>query len=244
MRGLVLDRSHRVLLDESGQLPQLVSEWPERPLLAFQHFVRDEFRLNLPSPTGSLAPSDQPGRDFLFLIEADAALPTGLSWTPLPRAAGHDDVWRAYVELVLAGWEPPTRALDVFAFGFGAEMASQLAHQVTCGTKRATAGWLTALERQGATIPTPGLLSLVTDGFGVARCVIRTLETDRARLAEVSAEFAQLEGEGDLTLEDWRDGHRWFFEAEAERLGLVFTPDEWLLLERFEVIHIVGRLPK
>lgn len=242
IRGLILDREHRVLVDAHGLLPELTSEWPDRPLLAFQAFARETLAIAVPSCSGSREPRDGRGpRDFLFLVERSEAPTPAMRWLPIGQAASEDSVWDAYIQLVLAGWEPPSRNLVVFAFGHGAEMASRLAHLVTCGTKRGTAGWVTALERSGDAIPVPGLISLVTDGFGVPRCAICTLEVRRIRFADVDKEFAALEGEGDLTLEDWRQGHQQFFGAEADKLKLVFDDDQLILLERFRVIHVVGR---
>jgi len=243
IRGLVLDRQHRVLVDEQGLAPELVCEWPERPLRAFLAFARETLGLELPSPAGSVKPADGRGpRDFLFLVEDALAAAPGLRWLHLAQAAENDWLWRAYVEMALAGWEPPTREIVACAFGAGAEMTSCLAHLVTSGSKRVTTSWPPILEHDGYALPTPGMIWIVTDGFGVPRCAIRTVMVEQVRFGDVDAEAAALEGEGDLTLEDWREAHRGFFRSEAERTGLAFGDDEMVLIERFTVLQLIGRV--
>jgi uncharacterized protein YhfF len=116
------------------------------------------------------------------------------------------------------------------------------AHLVVCGDKRGTAAWLRAVALEGASVPGPGTVSLVTDAAGVPRCAIRSEAVRRLRFGDADAEIARLEGEGDLSLEDWRDTHRRYFEAEAARHGLRFSDDEEIFVERFSVLHVVGRL--
>ena len=93
--------------------------------------------------------------------------------------------------------------------------------------------------KTAASIP-PGSVSIVTDGFGFPRCAIRAEEVERLPFGQVDARWAALEGEGDLTLEDWREGHRRFFEDEGARLGIAFSNHEIVLMERFSVIWWIG----
>jgi len=149
--------------------------------------------------------------------------------------------WSLYVDRLLGGFAPPTRALDVFAFGSGGEMAARLAHLVVCGDKRGTSAWVRGCELDGVVLPGPGTFSVVTDGFGVPRCVIRCEETRRLRFGDATDELARLEGEGDQSFADWRAIHLAFFTAEAARHGLAFGDDDEIWFERFAVVHVVGR---
>jgi uncharacterized protein YhfF len=242
VRGLVLTRDHHVLLVD-GRVPETVGPWPERPLLMLRDHARAALGMELPAPVGSLVPADGRGpRDFAFVVEkASVAGGAGVRWVRLAEAARDPWVWQTYVECLLGGWEPPTRDLDVFAFGDGGEMAATLVHLVTCGRKRGTAAWLRAYEHEGLPMPRVGSLSVVTDGFGLPRCVIRTEELRRLRFGDVGAEAAVLEGEGDLTLADWRESHLEFFGHEAAGMGARFDDDEEILLERFSVVVVIGR---
>ncbi|HWM87865.1 MAG TPA: ASCH domain-containing protein [Kofleriaceae bacterium] len=241
VRGLVLSRNHEVLLVD-GRVPEAIGPWPPRPLLMLSQHVREALGLELPAPVGSLVPADGSGpRDFAFVVDKPSSIDPRQSWVRLADAAADDTVWRTYVECMLGGWEPPRRDLDVFAFGDAGEMAASLVHLVTCGRKRGTAAWLRSYEREGSPIPVVGSLSVVTDGFGLPRCVIRTEEVRRLRFGDVGEDAAVLEGEGDLTLADWREGHLRYFEREAAGMQMRFDDDEEIMLERFRVVTVIGR---
>jgi GNAT superfamily N-acetyltransferase len=59
---------------------------------------------------------------------------------------------------------------------------------------------------------------------------------ERRPFSEVDASFAWDEGEGDRTLDDWKNGHRRFFTRELERVGRRFDESMPVDLERFELL--------
>ena len=230
--ALIFDRAHAVLV-ERDRVPSIRGA-SARPLVDVEAAFAAR-GLALPSPSGSRACAD--GRDFAFLIDRrDVA---GMAWRPLRDVVATDDeVWSLYVEVMLGGWEPPTRALDVWSFGDRPEMASQLAHLVACGTKRATMGWVDAAERDGTPLAYEGGVSVVTDAFGYPRLVLRTTGVRVVPFDAVTADDAAAEGEGDLTYADWREGHIAYFTREAAKLGLAFDPHTArIAVERFELLH-------
>lgn len=244
VRGLVLDRGHRVLLDGDAPI-EVVCEWPARPLAALTAGVRERYGLKLPYPAGSRVPAGRAPRDFAFLIEERQVGEGRLRWCSLVQAlqlgGGTGSwIWETYVACMLGGWAPPTQALDVFFFGADPETASRLAHMVVCGEKRATAGWKRGATLDGITVPQPGLVSIVTDGFGMPRCAIFTEEVKEMPLCKVDAAFAAREAEGDHTLADWMEGHADYFRAEAASRGLPFDEGEVVFLESFRVLHVFG----
>src|SRR5262249_50512800 len=131
--------------------------------------------------------------------------------------------------------------LDVFSFGDTPELAAKLAHLVVKGVKRGTTGWLAACEREAVAVPQPGMVSIVTDGFGYALCAIRSERVEQLRFCDVGAAHAWVEGEGDRTLEAWREAHLDYFHAEAARLGLTFSEDAVVFFEHFRVLSVFGR---
>lgn len=82
-------------------------------------------------------------------------------------------------------------------------------------------------------LPEPGLLSIVLDGQGHPRALIRTTHVDVVRFGDVDDEHARREGEG--TLEDWRRVHRAVF-AERAPAGEVVDDDTMVVIERFVTI--------
>jgi uncharacterized protein YhfF len=142
---------------------------------------------------------------------------------------------------MLGGWRPPTRDLMVFYFGNEPRLASQLAHHVVKGTKRGTTSWVALAEREGWDSVGVGLVSIVTDGFGIPLCAIETTRIERGRFRDAGPEIAAAEGEGDMSLEDWRAAHVHYFEREAARIGIPFTDDSELDYEYFKVLHVFQR---
>lgn len=124
-------------------------------------------------------------------------------------------------------------------FGVGSEMADELLGLVLTGRKRATAGLLWAYELEGEPVPRMGDYSLVTDGAGVARCVLRTTAVEIVPFDQVDAAHARDEGEGDGSLAHWREGHWAFFSRELESFGRIAEPDMPVVCEHFDVVFSI-----
>ena len=122
-------------------------------------------------------------------------------------------------------------------FGYGVEQGDRLREVVMKGPKRATAGALSAYEQEGEAVPRPVDFSIVTDGSGIARCIIRTTSVDITPFDQVDERFAYDEGEGDRSLEYWRSVHWPYFVRELESFGLEAAPDMSVVCERFEVVY-------
>jgi uncharacterized protein YhfF len=121
-------------------------------------------------------------------------------------------------------------------FGYGVEQGDRLLAYVLSGSKRATAGALWAYEHEGEAVPRAGDFSVVTDGSGVARCVIRTTSVAVVPFDTVDEAFAYDEGEGDRSLESWREAHWKYFVRELASMGRDAQPDMPVVCERFEVV--------
>ncbi len=147
------------------------------------------------------------------------------------------EMWSAYLVAhpEVAG-EAGAAEVTAWSFGAGPEMETELAELVLAGTKRATASSLQGLLVEGEPFPKVGVYSVILDGTGTARCVIRTTALTVAPFSAVPAEFAAREGEGDGSLANWREGHRRFFGAEHESLGIPFDETIPVVCEDFEVV--------
>jgi uncharacterized protein YhfF len=105
------------------------------------------------------------------------------------------------------------RSLEV---GTPGAMRERLNRLILDGRKRATAGLLLEYVRENEELETVGeRLALVDDDTRRIATVVVT-ETATVPFIEVPWRFAQAEGEGDESLEEWREGHRRFWSAEGE----------------------------
>jgi uncharacterized protein YhfF len=125
-------------------------------------------------------------------------------------------------------------------WGEGAAMADELGGLIAKGTKTATCSALAEWEADGDALPQVGDLTMVLNGLGEPLCVIEVTEVRLRRFQEVDADFAWEEGEGDRSLEHWREVHRYFFTRSLARIGQEFKDDMMLVCERFRLVHRPG----
>lgn len=154
-----------------------------------------------------------------------------------PDAASVAALWRAYLARLGETPEATRRTCTAWAFGDHADLADELCALVLAGTKRATAGAVREYEAEGEPIPRAGDLSVVTDGAGIARCVIRTTRVDLVPFDDIDEDFARTEGEGDKTLAWWRDAHAAYYARRGEQLGIDLGANPLIAAERFELVH-------
>lgn len=105
------------------------------------------------------------------------------------------------------------RSLEI---GSPGAMRQRLNRLILEGHKRATAGLLLDYVREDEELESEGdLLALVDDDSRRIATVVVT-EVATMPFIEVPWKFARAEGEGDETLEEWREGHRRFWSAEGD----------------------------
>jgi uncharacterized protein YhfF len=145
--------------------------------------------------------------------------------------------WRGYLDTLPA--DSPVREEQHEAEGFGdsSQMADELGALIVSGTKTATCSALWEWEAEGSSLPEVGQKSIVLDGNGDPLCIIETTEVEVRPFNEVDAQFAYEEGEGDRSLEYWREAHWRFFSRTLPNIGKEPTPDMPLVCERFRVIY-------
>ena len=126
----------------------------------------------------------------------------------------------------LTDWQTLAR----FPFGDGPELADELLELILIGKKRATC-WSAAEGVKGTVV---GGRWVAQDGQGRPRAVLETIALNQRCFDQVDADFAAAEGEGDLSLADWRNAHQRYFTRNGG-----FAPDMQLWCERFELIAVL-----
>ncbi|WLS80394.1 ASCH domain-containing protein [Erwinia pyri] len=125
---------------------------------------------------------------------------------------------------------PGARAWSI---GDTPEMANALADLVIKGIKTASCGSLAAFQSDESA-PKIGSYNIILNGQSAPVCVIRMVSMRLVRFSDVTEEFARKEGEGDLSLEYWRQEHKAFFT----RAG-VYSDDMELVAEEFELVEVL-----
>ena len=86
-------------------------------------------------------------------------------------------------------------------------------------------------------LPKIGDVWVELDGNGNPVCITETVEVTIRKYNEVDAQFAHDEGEGDQSLNYWREAHKNFFSRVLSKIGKKFSEDMPLVCERFRVIY-------
>jgi uncharacterized protein YhfF len=118
-----------------------------------------------------------------------------------------------------------------WSFGDNPQLADSLLAAVLSGAKTATSSSLWEYDAD-TPVPEKGELSILLDGAGHPRALIRTTAVDIVPFGDVDEDFALAEGEDDGSLEAWREGHRRYFARVLER---EVPEDMPVVCERFEL---------
>ena len=143
--------------------------------------------------------------------------------------------WEAFEAYV--GANLSHRFYEVTYFADSQPSADALAQLVLAGKKRATAGLVWSYEADGLPLPSPGMLTVVTDWVGDPVCIVETTRVDIVPYNEVSEEFAATEGEGDGSLAYWQRAHWAYYGRECRRIGKEPSPTMLIACERFKVVY-------
>ena len=122
---------------------------------------------------------------------------------------------------------------QAWAFGGAPDKLAKLVMQ---GVKTATCSALALYEYENEEIPKVGDYSVILDSDGQAVCIIRTTKVYIETFDQVSERHAYLEGEGDRSLEYWRQVHEEFFTEELKNIQQEFDTKMELICEEFEVV--------
>lgn len=133
-------------------------------------------------------------------------------------------------------------ALPRAEFAFPGPLRDKLVASILAGTKTATAGLLREYEHEGEPLPKVGDRSVVVDSENRPLAVIETTEVRVVGAGEVDLEFALDEGEGFMSVADWRAAHERFWQSPEMRAaldepGFQVTDETRVVAERFRLVE-------
>ena len=128
------------------------------------------------------------------------------------------------------------REIISFYFCDNEKDANECAELVLQREKRATATSLWWYEENEEELPKVNDNYVVTNWQGVALCVIEIKRVEIVPFNEITREFAEIEGEGDKSLEYWKKVHWDYYHRELK--GSKFEPQENMpiVCEYFRVV--------
>lgn len=131
----------------------------------------------------------------------------------------------------------PATPFQVWHFGLGFEDAAELCELVLQGKKTATASLPWEYEAKPEDAPILSGYSIVTDFEGEPKCILQTIELRVLPFNEVDAAFAFDEGEGDQSLDYWREVHWDYFSRRCAALEKEPSVEMPVNCERFRLLY-------
>jgi uncharacterized protein YhfF len=144
--------------------------------------------------------------------------------------------WQEYIASLPPDASPP-EDYQVWHFSDNEESANKLGKLVRAGVKTATCSLLWSYEVEDQPLPQANDYNVITDWDGAPLCVILTTEVEVREFNKVDAIFAYEEGEGDRSLDYWRQVHWEVFSKECSMIGYRAVPVMPLVCERFRKVY-------
>jgi len=116
--------------------------------------------------------------------------------------------------------------------------ADECADLVVKKIKQATATSLWWFEKNNESLPKIGNQYIVTDWNGYAKAVVEVTKVEETPYNQITAEFAQSEGEGDKSLAYWKKVHQAYYTREMEPFNESFDENMIIVCEYFKTIHL------
>nr|WP_091107771.1 ASCH domain-containing protein [Micromonospora citrea] len=127
---------------------------------------------------------------------------------------------------------PRIGGLRTLALGTPGELRTRLNTLVLAGVKTATAGLTVEYAQEGEELEHVGERLVLVDDEDSLVGVVEVTGVEAVRLADVPWDFARAEGEGDRSIEEWREGHA----AYWARVGTPVTDDSEVVCVRFRLV--------
>ena len=126
---------------------------------------------------------------------------------------------------------------ESFYFCDNEKDANDCAKLVVKKIKQATAPSLWSFEINNEKLPRKGDLNIITNWNKVPQAIILTTKIELIKFSEITAKFAQREGEGDKSLAYWKKVHKAYYEREMQGHKEEFSKDMIIVCQYFDTIY-------
>ena len=122
-------------------------------------------------------------------------------------------------------------------FGDNELDANTLAELTKQGVKKATSHSLLGLQNRNEKLPKIGDFIVVTNWGGEAQCIVRTTAVKLKPYFSIDSAYAQIEGEGDKSLEYWKKTHWEYYTRELQKFGREPRESMIIVCQEFEKVY-------
>lgn len=117
-----------------------------------------------------------------------------------------------------------------------AEDAKACLKLILSGTKKATSHSLLVMQLKNDILPKIGDFTVITDWDGKAKCIIKTTKVEFKPFFSITGDYAALEGDGDKSLDHWKEVHWDYYTRELEPYGREPRESMIVVFETFEKV--------
>ncbi len=135
-----------------------------------------------------------------------------------------------------AGLKPHEHYVEASIAG-NPEIAESLLLLYLQGKKTAGSGLVKDYELAGDDLPKIGNYWLILDSQERPRCLVQTIKVETHLFKDVREYIAKAEGEGDLSLEFWKNAHSSFFAPYLSEWGITDLSSEKVITEFYKVVY-------
>jgi uncharacterized protein YhfF len=137
---------------------------------------------------------------------------------------------------------PDLAGLPVVEFAFPGPLRDRIVSAILSGAKTTTSSLLLEYDHAGEPLPAAGERGIVVDSDEQPVAVIETVAVAPMRLDAVDVAIAVAEGEGFVTVTEWRAAHEAFwtspqFRGEIGQPGFAPADDTIVVVQRFDVVE-------
>jgi uncharacterized protein YhfF len=144
--------------------------------------------------------------------------------------------WDSYLDTLTEDFDFSENRIEASIAG-NHEIADELLSLYLSGKKTAGSGLVKDYELSGDPLPKVGNFWIILDSKDQPKCIVKTVRVEFNRFDQVPEEVAKAEGEGDLSLEYWYEGHRNFFQPFLNEWGIDNLDEEMVVTEFYEVVY-------
>lgn len=144
--------------------------------------------------------------------------------------------WQEYVNS-LEEAKRPQQASVMASYAGSPEITDELLELYLSGKKWAGSSILEDFISSGDPIPKIDDYWIYLDSKSIPRIILRTEETVLNKFYNVPESIAIAEGEGDLSLEYWREAHSRFYLPQIKSWGLQSLEDATVITEFFSIVY-------
>jgi len=148
-----------------------------------------------------------------------------------------EEMWKEYLSSIESSLNSTDKYYESWHFCNNEKDANELAELTKQGIKRATSSLLDSYISENQPIPKKHDLHIITDWNQNPVCIIEISKVEIIKFRNITQEHAEIEGEGDKSLNYWRECHLKFFKQDAEYLNFAFTEDSDVVFIIFDVVY-------